>query len=182
MVLSTHIYIRHVWYHTCVLFLLLSRQVPNVTCLLVAPLFFYTTRTRMSAVQAVSQHSRFLKHPVRFWISYTRYNLRVTTLACWIFSSQYVALMSLWVSPIDLYHQFCWFMAGRVLVRFWTAAQEAKSEEQIITLRAEVEYIACAGRCCFSSLSFHWPNLFSSAIGKFGERIPLASEYSSEIW
>ena len=72
-------------------------------------------------------------------------------------------------------------MAGRVLVRFWTAAQEAKSEEQIITLRAEVEYIACAGRLRLSSLGFHWPNPFSSAIGKFGERIPLASEYSSEM-
>jgi hypothetical protein len=35
-------------------------------------------------------------------------------------------------------------MAGRVLVRFWQAAQEAKSEEQILTLRVEVEYIMCA--------------------------------------
>jgi len=32
-------------------------------------------------------------------------------------------------------------MAGRVLVRFWQAAQEANSEEQMLTLRAEVEYI-----------------------------------------
>ena len=36
-------------------------------------------------------------------------------------------------------------MAGRVLVRFWQAAQDAKSEKQILTLRAEVEYIMCVG-------------------------------------
>ena len=32
-------------------------------------------------------------------------------------------------------------MAGRVLVRFWQAAQIAKSKEQSLTLRSEVEYI-----------------------------------------
>ncbi|TFY75169.1 hypothetical protein EWM64_g8842 [Hericium alpestre] len=63
------------------------------------------------------------------------------------------------ITLLDYFCAFCWFMAGRVLVRFWHAAQEAKSEEQTITLRAEVEYIA-------------------SAITKFGERIPLASRYS----
>jgi hypothetical protein len=34
-------------------------------------------------------------------------------------------------------------MAGRVLVRFWQAAHDAKSEGQILTLRTEVEYIMC---------------------------------------
>ena len=34
-------------------------------------------------------------------------------------------------------------MAGRVLVRFCQAAQDANSEEQTLTLRAEVEYIMC---------------------------------------
>ncbi|KAI0051666.1 hypothetical protein FA95DRAFT_1511617 [Auriscalpium vulgare] len=62
------------------------------------------------------------------------------------------------ISLLDNFCAFAWFMAGRVLVRFWHAAQEAKSDEQIITLRAEVEYIA-------------------SAIAKFGERIPLANRY-----
>jgi predicted XRE-type DNA-binding protein len=32
-------------------------------------------------------------------------------------------------------------MAGRVLVRFWHAAQDANSEEQSMTLRAEIDYI-----------------------------------------
>ncbi len=32
-------------------------------------------------------------------------------------------------------------MAGRVLVRFWQAAQQANSKEQIVTLRSEIEYI-----------------------------------------
>ena len=43
-------------------------------------------------------------------------------------------------------------MAGRVLVRFCQAAQDANSEEQILTLRAEVEYIMCV-RGCFSKLA-----------------------------
>ncbi|KAA1467928.1 hypothetical protein DENSPDRAFT_833103 [Dentipellis sp. KUC8613] len=63
------------------------------------------------------------------------------------------------ITLLDYFCAFCWFMAGRVLVRFWHAAQDAKSEEQMLTLRAEVEYIA-------------------SAIAKFGERIPLAHRYS----
>ena len=33
-------------------------------------------------------------------------------------------------------------MAGRVLARFWQAALDANSAEQILTLRTEVEYIA----------------------------------------
>jgi hypothetical protein len=32
-------------------------------------------------------------------------------------------------------------MAGRVLVRFWQAAQMVNSKEQSLTLRSEVEYI-----------------------------------------
>ncbi|KAI0068330.1 hypothetical protein BV25DRAFT_563442 [Artomyces pyxidatus] len=64
------------------------------------------------------------------------------------------------ITLLDTFCTFCWFMAGRVLVRFWHAAQEAKSEDQVITLRAEVEYIA-------------------SAIAKFGERVPLARESHS---
>ena len=32
-------------------------------------------------------------------------------------------------------------MAGRVLVRFWQAAQQANSTDQTLTLRSEVEYI-----------------------------------------
>lgn len=32
-------------------------------------------------------------------------------------------------------------MAGRVLGRFWQAALDANSAEQVLTLRAEVEYI-----------------------------------------
>jgi len=59
---------------------------------------------------------------------------------------------------LDYFCAFCWFMAGRVLVRFWQAAHEAKSEEQILNLRAEVEYII-------------------AALAKLGERVPLAHRY-----
>jgi len=53
--------------------------------------------------------------------------------------------------------QFSWYMAGRVLVRFCQAAQDANSEEQTLTLRAEVEYIMCVRvtfRSWLNSLAF----------------------------
>lgn len=37
--------------------------------------------------------------------------------------------------------QFCWFAAGRVLVRFLQAALEADSKDQISTLRAELDFV-----------------------------------------
>lgn len=37
--------------------------------------------------------------------------------------------------------QFCWFVAGRVLVRFLQAALDAKSLDQISTLRAEIDFV-----------------------------------------
>ncbi|KAI9513029.1 hypothetical protein F5148DRAFT_462319 [Russula earlei] len=62
------------------------------------------------------------------------------------------------ITLLDFFCAFSWFMAGRVLVRFWHAAQEANSEEQTLTLRAEVEYII-------------------SALAKLGGRVPLAHRY-----
>ncbi|KAH9984661.1 hypothetical protein BJV74DRAFT_848132 [Russula compacta] len=59
------------------------------------------------------------------------------------------------VTLLDSFCAFSWFMAGRVLVRFWQAAQDANSEDQTLTLRAEVEYII-------------------AALAKLGERVPLA--------
>ncbi|KAN0125242.1 hypothetical protein V8E52_001794, partial [Russula decolorans] len=50
-------------------------------------------------------------------------------------------------------------MAGRVLARFWQAALDANSAERVLTLRAEVEYIA-------------------AALAKLGERVPLANRYN----
>jgi hypothetical protein len=63
------------------------------------------------------------------------------------------------VSLVDTFCGFCWFMAGRVLARFWQAALDANSAEQVLTLRAEVEYIA-------------------AALAKLGERVPLANRYN----
>lgn len=44
-------------------------------------------------------------------------------------------------------------MAGRVLGRFLQAAQDANSGEQILTLRAEVEYIMYVGLLLEASLT-----------------------------
>ncbi|KAI9445302.1 hypothetical protein H4582DRAFT_1806331 [Lactarius indigo] len=61
------------------------------------------------------------------------------------------------VTLLDFFCAFCWFRAGRVLVRFWQAAQQANSNEQTLTLRSEVEYII-------------------AALAKLGERVPLARQ------
>jgi len=62
------------------------------------------------------------------------------------------------ITLLDPFCAFSWYMAGRVLVRFCQAAQDANSEDQTLTLRAEVEYII-------------------AALAKFGERVPLAHRY-----
>ncbi len=66
-------------------------------------------------------------------------------------------------------------MAGRVLGRFWQAALDANSAEQVMSLRAEVEYIMYvellleAGFAPYRCIS-------SGALAKLGERVPLASQ------
>ncbi|KAF9056264.1 hypothetical protein BJ165DRAFT_1432192 [Panaeolus papilionaceus] len=66
------------------------------------------------------------------------------------------------ISLLDTFCSFCWFIGGRVLVRFLQAALDARSVEQISTLRAEIEFI-------------------HSAISKVGERIPLACRYAKML-
>ncbi|KAF8507193.1 hypothetical protein F5888DRAFT_1602133 [Russula emetica] len=61
------------------------------------------------------------------------------------------------VTLLDFFCTFAWFMAGRVLGRFWQAALDANSAEQVLTLCAEVEYIM-------------------AALAKLAERVPLASQ------
>jgi len=63
---------------------------------------------------------------------------------------------------LDPLCSYCWFIAGRVLVRFLQAAMDANTTEQISTLRAELEF-------------------FESAISKIGQRIPLAFRYAKML-
>ena len=37
--------------------------------------------------------------------------------------------------------QLCWFMAGRVLVRFMKAAQDAQAQDQVVPLNAEITFL-----------------------------------------
>lgn len=39
--------------------------------------------------------------------------------------------------------QLSWFMAGRVLVRFLKAAQDAQAEDKVICLKAEIVFLRC---------------------------------------
>jgi hypothetical protein len=66
-------------------------------------------------------------------------------------------------------------MAGRVLGRFWEAALDANSAEQVPTLRAEVEYITYVKLLLETGLASH-SHVSSAALAKLGERVPLASE------
>ncbi|KAI0734600.1 hypothetical protein C8Q72DRAFT_806895 [Fomitopsis betulina] len=63
---------------------------------------------------------------------------------------------------LGIFPMICWFMAGRVLVRFLHAAISRNSEEQILTLWAEVDYI----RTVFFRL---------------GENIPFAHRYGKML-
>lgn len=63
------------------------------------------------------------------------------------------------MSLLDSFCSFCWFVAGRVLLRFLQAALDVKSADQIATLRAELEFVQIA-------------------IAKVGQRIPLAFRFA----
>ncbi|KAL6306492.1 hypothetical protein BKA93DRAFT_840803 [Sparassis latifolia] len=56
----------------------------------------------------------------------------------------------------------CWFMAGRVLVRFLDVATQMKSEEQCTILKVELEFIR-------------------STLSRVGERVPLAHRYGKML-
>ncbi|OCH96219.1 hypothetical protein OBBRIDRAFT_787678 [Obba rivulosa] len=67
------------------------------------------------------------------------------------------------LSLLGLFPMICWFMAARVLVRFLRTAIASKSEEQISTLQAEVDF-------------------FRMIIARVGEHIPLAQRYDKMLY
>lgn len=66
------------------------------------------------------------------------------------------------ITLLDSFCSFCWFAGGRVLVRFLQAALEAKSMDQVSTLRAELDFV-------------------QAAIAKLGQRIPLAFRFAKML-
>ncbi|KAJ7181763.1 hypothetical protein C8R43DRAFT_970368 [Mycena crocata] len=66
------------------------------------------------------------------------------------------------VTLLDPFCSYCWFIAGRVLVRFLQAAMDINATDQIATLRAELDF-------------------FELAISKIGQRIPLAFRYAKML-
>ncbi|EKM83798.1 hypothetical protein AGABI1DRAFT_66768 [Agaricus bisporus var. burnettii JB137-S8] len=66
------------------------------------------------------------------------------------------------ITLLDSFCSLAWFTAGRVLVRFLQAAIDAEGQDQIATLRAELEFV-------------------HSAIVKLGQRIPLAYRFSKML-
>ncbi|KAF8922447.1 hypothetical protein CPB85DRAFT_1267627 [Mucidula mucida] len=48
------------------------------------------------------------------------------------------------ITLLDPFCSFCWLHGGRVLIRFLQAAMEANSQDQVSTLRAELEFILTA--------------------------------------
>lgn len=66
------------------------------------------------------------------------------------------------ISLLDTFCSLCWFLSGRVLLRFLEAALDARSLDQISTIRAEINFI-------------------HSAIAKVGQRVPLAHRYAKML-
>jgi hypothetical protein len=67
-------------------------------------------------------------------------------------------------------------MAGRVLGRFWQAALDANSAEQVLTLRVEVEYIMYVMLHLLETSLAPYRHTSRAALAKVGERVPLASQ------
>ncbi|KAJ7070941.1 hypothetical protein C8F01DRAFT_1108418 [Mycena amicta] len=85
--------------------------------------------------------------------------LRIVAAARSILDLAYeVCSTSFDVTLLDPFCSFCWFLAGRVLVRFLQAAIDVNNSDQISTLRAELEFL-------------------QSAILRIGQRVPLALRY-----
>ncbi|EEB91139.1 hypothetical protein MPER_10549 [Moniliophthora perniciosa FA553] len=66
------------------------------------------------------------------------------------------------VTLLDYFCSFCWFVAGRVLVRFLQAAVDAGDNHYIAELRAEVDFVY-------------------SAIARVGQQVPLAFRFARTL-
>jgi len=66
------------------------------------------------------------------------------------------------ITLVDTFCMFTWFMTGRVLVRFLQVGQRNNDEENVMTLRTELEFLRVA-------------------LSKVGERFPLAFRYSKML-
>ncbi|KAJ7619127.1 hypothetical protein DFH06DRAFT_1235416 [Mycena polygramma] len=89
--------------------------------------------------------------------------LKILTAARSVLDLAYaVCSTSFDVTLLDPFCSYCWFISGRVLVRFLQAAMDSNATDQISTLRAELDF-------------------FESAIMRIGERIPLAYRYGKML-
>ncbi|PFH54567.1 hypothetical protein AMATHDRAFT_78225 [Amanita thiersii Skay4041] len=89
--------------------------------------------------------------------------LKILTAARAILDLTYsVCSTSYDITLLDTFCSFCWFSAGRVLIRFLGAVQDANNHEQATTLQTEIEFI-------------------HSALGRLGERIPLAFRFAKML-
>ncbi|KAG2023383.1 hypothetical protein CC2G_001044 [Coprinopsis cinerea AmutBmut pab1-1] len=66
------------------------------------------------------------------------------------------------ITLLDSFCSFCWFLSGRVLVRFLQVALDARIPDQISTLKAEIDFI-------------------HTSIAKVGQRIPLAHRFGKML-
>ncbi|KAF6766288.1 hypothetical protein DFP72DRAFT_866120 [Ephemerocybe angulata] len=66
------------------------------------------------------------------------------------------------ITLLDSFCSVCWFLGGRVLIRFLQAALDSRETDQIITLRTELDFIHIS-------------------IAKIGQRIPLAYRFSKML-
>ncbi|KAL1722068.1 hypothetical protein EV715DRAFT_247841 [Schizophyllum commune] len=89
--------------------------------------------------------------------------LKILTAARALLDLIYMVLSTSYdITLLDTFAAFAWLTAGRVLVRFLHAAVDTRSEEQIQTLRHELDFIY-------------------SALMKMGDRIPLAFRFGKML-
>ncbi|KAJ7235915.1 hypothetical protein B0H12DRAFT_1238654 [Mycena haematopus] len=89
--------------------------------------------------------------------------LKILTAARSVLDLAYaVCSTSFDVTLLDPFCTYCWFIAGRVLVRFLQAAMDANTPDQISTLRAELDFL-------------------EFAMSKVGQRVPLAFRYGKML-
>ncbi|KAJ7361636.1 hypothetical protein DFH08DRAFT_844736 [Mycena albidolilacea] len=89
--------------------------------------------------------------------------LKILTAARSVLDLAYaVCSTSFDVTLLDPFCTYCWFISGRVLVRFLQAAIDANTPDQISTLHAELDF-------------------FESAIARVGQRVPLAFRYAKML-
>jgi hypothetical protein len=100
--------------------------------------FYCTTHTPTFDDLVAYLLSKSLPRLARYWIWHTLCVAQASMSRSWILFVLCVCVVR--PSSTTNCFQYCWFIAGRVLVRFLQAAMDANTTDQITTLRTELDF------------------------------------------